>query len=196
MKKVFKNKMLLIILLIVIGMYIGVGATTLYYSNQVSYKDSNVENALNDLYSIKTDLDDLKKLGDATADNISEGKTAIVNGELVTGNGNDIKNYYSENISDGILTRTVAGSSSNFSPNYVERSIFINIPIVEGYKYHSCAMIDSYAINSNSKLQKIKFRIEKYSDTQIRIYADKSNTNWSEGGVAATATAIIYYTKE
>lgn len=72
---------------------VGVSANSyLYGSNQVSYTPtdsnwnaSNVKDALNDLYSKNLELIDLINLGDATPDNICNGKTAIVQGKLVTG---------------------------------------------------------------------------------------------------------------
>ena len=71
-----------------------------YSSTDASWEVSNVGDALNSLYSVKNELDNtktalnnLKSLGDATTSDIVKGKTAIVQGKLVTGslNSNDIK---------------------------------------------------------------------------------------------------------
>ena len=92
MKKVFKNKQFILIIIAIIFLSIGIKATTLYYSNQVSYTPTdtnwnvnNVADALNDLRSIKQQLDNIKVFGDASASDIKLGKTAIVKGEEITG---------------------------------------------------------------------------------------------------------------
>lgn len=92
-----------------------------------------------------------------------------------------------------MVTKTVSGSQSNFSPDYVERSIFIDIPTVPGYQYKTCALVSCYCANSNGALKSVQFEIEKYSDTQIRVYGDRNNTNWNSGGCSAAATVIIFY---
>ena len=62
-----------------IGIGIGVGATTLFNSNQVLYKnETTVEEALNDLYA-------KVNFGDATASDIKSGKKALVGGNEITG---------------------------------------------------------------------------------------------------------------
>ena len=94
MEKIINKNIIIgfIIGLIVMG-GIGVGATTLYNSIQISYEETNVFNALNDLYAMKTELNTIKGLGDAAPENISVGKTAVVKGQLVTGTsgGNNLK---------------------------------------------------------------------------------------------------------
>ena len=58
MNKIFKNKILIIMIVIGLSFSIGVGATTLYNANQVEYNVStdesisNVEWALNSLFKI------------------------------------------------------------------------------------------------------------------------------------------------
>lgn len=63
-----------------------------YKSNEVEYsptdnnwKVSNVGDAINSLYSMKTELDNIKSVGDAVAGNILSGKKAVVKGSTVTG---------------------------------------------------------------------------------------------------------------
>jgi len=74
-------------------------AATLYKASDVSYQPSdaswevnNVNEAINSLYNImnelnttKTELNNLKSIGDATAEDIVAGKTALVQGNLITG---------------------------------------------------------------------------------------------------------------
>ena len=89
MKKVIKSRIFLIVLLCIISCGIGVYAATTYKASDVVYNASdgtsmNVNDALNNIYQIT-------KLGDATADNILKGKTAVVQGKLITGTGSDNK---------------------------------------------------------------------------------------------------------
>ena len=51
MNKIFNSKIFLIFITAVICIGGTVTATTLYHSNQVSYNDTNVEEALNNLYA-------------------------------------------------------------------------------------------------------------------------------------------------
>ena len=87
-----KNNIFGFIIGIVVASSVSVIAATVYYSNQVSYTPTdttwnveNVKDALDELRSIETELTNLKNLGDATANEIVVGKTAVVNGQLVTG---------------------------------------------------------------------------------------------------------------
>ena len=81
---------------------IGIYAASLYYAKDVQYEPtdetwevSNVSEAIDSLYSMKEELNILKNLGDATADDIAIGKTALVNGKLITGtNINDNTNTF------------------------------------------------------------------------------------------------------
>lgn len=75
------------ILLIIFGIMmfsVGVSAGVVLNANQVSYNNKTVEDALNDLYS-------KSNYGDATASDIKSGKTALVNGSIVTGTGDVFK---------------------------------------------------------------------------------------------------------
>lgn len=116
-----KNKMFILMIIVIVSASMGVGATTLYQSTQIAYTPSddstitNVQDALNNLYSIKTELNYLKQLGDATADNISEGKTAVVNGVLVTGSGVDNQTYYNNGMKNSNKTfqLRISGSINN-----------------------------------------------------------------------------------
>lgn len=87
-----KKNILFTILGIILGICGTVSATLLYSAKDIEYKESNVQDAIDDLYSIKNDLDattyslnDLKSKGNATSSDILSGKTAVVNGNLITG---------------------------------------------------------------------------------------------------------------
>ena len=56
-----------------------------YESKDTSWNVSNVNQAINSLYSMKTELDNLKGIGDATASQILSGQIAVVKGNTVTG---------------------------------------------------------------------------------------------------------------
>ena len=83
MKKLIRSRIFLVIICGIVFTSIGAYAATAYKASEISYTPSggtetNVENALNDIYNIK-------KLGDATASDIASGKTAVVQGKLITG---------------------------------------------------------------------------------------------------------------
>jgi len=68
----------------------------IYQSNEVEYTPtdaswevSNVSDAINSLYDMKTELENIKSVGDATASDIADGKTAVVKGVEVTGTKKD-----------------------------------------------------------------------------------------------------------
>ena len=102
MKKIFDKKTIFSFVLGII-LCSGIVYAASYLASDVAYEPedtswevSNVNEALNDLYYMKTELDILKSLGDATAADITSGKTALVNGKLITGtninnNGNTFK---------------------------------------------------------------------------------------------------------
>jgi len=60
-----------------------------YESSDASWEVSNVSDAINSLYSMKTELENIKSVGDATASDIADGKTAVVKGVEVTGTKKD-----------------------------------------------------------------------------------------------------------
>ena len=83
MKKLIRSRIFLVIICGIVFTSIGAYAATTYKASDVVYNasggtETNVENALNDIYNIK-------KLGNATAGDIASGKTAVVQGKLITG---------------------------------------------------------------------------------------------------------------
>lgn len=91
-----------------------------------------------------------------------------------------------------IITREVTGHCGNFHPNYPERSILIDIPAISGYEYFDCAIKECYFENSNGAQKSIRFKIEKYGASKIRVFPGKDSV-WTSGGVSATATVMIFY---
>jgi len=90
MKK--KRKIFLIIFLSIISCAIGVVAANIYQAETIKYTPTdsswevnNVNEAINSLYNMKNELDNLKIIGDATAAQILSGQTALVRGNLTTG---------------------------------------------------------------------------------------------------------------
>ena len=84
MKKLIRSRIFLVIICGIVFTSIGAYAATAYKASDVIYASSdgtsmNVNDALNDIYNIK-------KLGNATAGDIASGKTAVVQGKLITGN--------------------------------------------------------------------------------------------------------------
>ena len=84
MKKIIDKKIIFgFIIGVLITSGISIGAISMYSANQVSYKKAD-----NTEIDVKTALDELyifDNSGDATADDIASGKTALVKGKLVTG---------------------------------------------------------------------------------------------------------------
>jgi len=92
MKKIFDKKVIFSFILGIILCGGIVYGTNLYKSEDIKYDStdsswevSNVKDAINSLYSIKNELESLKSLGDAEAAQILSGRTALVQGKLVTG---------------------------------------------------------------------------------------------------------------
>ena len=83
MKKIMKSRIFLVIITMIICISGTLYAATTYKASDVSYTPNGgteitVESALNDIYQIK-------KIGTALANDILKGKTAVVQGKLITG---------------------------------------------------------------------------------------------------------------
>jgi len=98
----------LIIGIIIGGIIFGgiVYGANIYESNTIEYSPTdsswevnNVGAAINSLYDMKTELENIKSVGDATASDILAGKTALVKGVEVTGTAslstNAVTRHYS-----------------------------------------------------------------------------------------------------
>jgi len=114
MKKNIKNNLFGFILGILLcgGIVYGVN---IYESNDIEYSPTdaswevnNVNEAINSLHNMVTELEKIKSLGDATADDIIKGKTAVVNGKLITGTGVETtKKVFSVMLNPDVETTTL-----------------------------------------------------------------------------------------
>ena len=86
MKRVIKNRLFLVLFTAIICIIGSVYATTRYLASEIEYKDTTVENALNDLYTVHEIYKNLNTETNFTANDLISGKTAYnSNGELITG---------------------------------------------------------------------------------------------------------------
>ena len=137
--------------------------------------------------------------GTATANNLSNGATAYVNGQKITGNGTDVNNAYNNGHSAGynegynagkgsVEKRTVTASQSNFG-NYNTyghaRSVAVQIPSVSGKTMVSYGIKSIYVYNSNSNFGAGTFQTQQDGNT---IYVYSTDCKWSSGGTAVTVT--------
>ena len=109
--KLKSNSLFIFILGGIVFGSIGIYGANIYESNEVEYTptDSNwnvntVNDAINSLYSMKEELDDLKSTGNATSVNILTGKTAVVQGSTITGTMTDRGAWTNTPISSGKVT--------------------------------------------------------------------------------------------
>ncbi|MCX4249091.1 MAG: hypothetical protein OSJ65_04945, partial [Bacilli bacterium] len=88
MKKVLS--IIIVIILVVVSPVYALDSEGVVYDNSTSGSSaSNVNDALNDLYSKlndkQTEINNIKNIGNATADKILSGYTAYVKGNTITG---------------------------------------------------------------------------------------------------------------
>ena len=164
MKKIIKNKIILIVILCIISCGIGVYAATTYKASDIVYNASdgtsiNVNDALNDIYTIKTQ-------GNATENDILNGKTAVVKGKMITGTfknnftfetienpvGTSIMDY-NEKRKDKYLTFTLGERLSYNDTNYSDYMCYIypidltNVSTLILYQWNYISMHFTVAIS-------------------------------------------------
>ena len=128
-----KSRLILIILFtLIVGIGLGVGAATLFASDQVLYKDTTtVKGALDDLY-------DKSIYGNATAAQILSGKTALVGGSKITGNIATVTNdgtHIDLNGATGFVTNesvplqlTMYDNDGILNSKYVNKKYWLRFP--------------------------------------------------------------------
>ena len=126
------------IFMLVIGILIGSGivyGANLYKSEDIVYNSTdssweveNVSDAINSLYSMKQELDNIKSIGDATASDILLGKTALVKGKEIVGVGKG---------SEVVLVANIGTVTANASS-------------APSYTYDIKQLVDNYAKLTNN----------------------------------------------
>ena len=154
-KKIKSNSLFTFILGGLIFGSIGIYGANVYESNTIEYSPtdenwevSTVNEAINSLYSMKTELDNtktalntLKGIGDATAAQILSGKKAVVKGSTITGTMTN----------RGAWTNTPTGSGNVTIPaGYHNGSGYVNTATVYTNGYNSGVTAADARANVNS----------------------------------------------
>lgn len=93
------KRILSYVIVFFLGVSISVGASFIYNAKDIEYQNANadvtnVHDAINELYEIDNELNNLKTKGNASSDKILKGSNAVVQGELVNGTYEETKVYY------------------------------------------------------------------------------------------------------
>jgi len=179
-----------------------------YESNAIEYSPidsswevSNVNEAINGLYSMKEELDDIKSVGDATASDIADGKTAVVQGVEVTGTKVDSKAVYCGSYTaNGSFNITTYGLSNVDVNNFVfvpdSSTYYENSSIVKGvetgpyFRIYYGYFGPSFTLSGNT----LSFTLPAISNS---MYGGTSNSismvHNSLGSVTFKVKGAIYY---
>jgi len=169
MGKIINKNSIFTFMLGMIVASVGVYGTNVYQSNTIEYSPtdsswsvSNVSDAINSLYSMKQELDNLKGIGDATAAQILSGKNAVVKGSTIIGTMTD----------RGAWTNTPTGSGKVTIPaGYHNGSGYVNTAT-------------SYTNGYNAGVSATKVG----NATAAQVLAGKTFTNSSGAGLTGTMT--------
>ena len=178
MKKLLKSRIFIFIISGIVFTSLGVYAANKYNANEIIYNASNginvtVNEALNNLYNIKQELDNIKNIGDATSSDIVEGKTAVVKGKAITGESSQDGTQLQKVKKIGTISfstndyRTATVDVSKLDENYSKYTVnnfLITLPNVisatayassSGYPSQSCNL--NYSYNSSTGILTINW---------------------------------------
>lgn len=178
MKKLLKSRIFIFIISGIVFTSLGVYAANKYNANEIIYNASNginvtVNEALNNLYNIKQELDNIKNIGDATSSDIVEGKTAVVKGKAITGESSPDGTQLQKVKKIGTISfstndyRTATVDVSKLDENYSKYTVnnfLITLPNVisatayassSGYPSQSCNL--NYSYNSSTGILTINW---------------------------------------
>ena len=134
MKKIIKNNLLGFILGIVLTSGIAVCASEIFASS-IKYKDTNVESAIDELYTISSTYKNLSSNTTVDSSNLLSGVTAYnSNGQLITGNlsANCISGYVHHSPNTQIDINLGFTPSSFFGSYYFQEKNMLMIQIKIG----------------------------------------------------------------
>ena len=203
MKKIFNRKTFLTLF---IGIILGfitfkVNANITYNSDGVLYK-KGTENI-----TVTNALDELKSYlnyGNATADNITRGKTAIINGKKVTGTGKDNDTNYNTGLEEGSST------VSSETVLKVINSVYNAQTTTEGYSGISCSSMGSGAYSGDEDTVTATRVVPVYKKSgdiyyvlsSLTVAFDLHNGGWywsasnSGSGSASASVSMTAYDKD
>lgn len=165
MKNIFKHKIFIASLLCVAFFGIGIKAATVYYSNEIAYtpsddswKVTNVEDALNSLYSINEELQTCKKNSERPKYYIKEGSFLgdfTLTGSINALTENNVFHFgrpiYSQSNNTTAFSGNVKGNELIDASQYGFMAIDWNF---YNSKYTSLVVIDISVLNSSDTLIK------------------------------------------
>ena len=138
--------------------------------------------------------------GTATENNLSNGVTAWVNGQKITGNGTDVNNSYNNGYNAGysagkgqVETRTVSATCGNFgniNTYGYSRSVAVTVPQIEGKSLITYAIQSISISNTNREFGSGTFQTTLSGNT---LYVYSADCGWKSGGTSVSATVIFIY---
>lgn len=121
----------------------GVSAVTFYHAKDIEFKSNNtefeatnVEDAINDIYNMEFNL---VHQGNATENDISLGKTAVVNGQIVIGTHNITKILLGSVNSKHTTGYTKTYDIKSIYPNYEDLTIDNFITDITNIQHYPCS---------------------------------------------------------
>ena len=136
----------------------------------------------------------------ANANNLSNGVTAWVNGQKITGNGTDVNNSYNNGYNAGynagkgqVEVRTVTATCGNFgnvNTYGYSRSVAVTVPQIEGKTLTTYAIQSISISNTNREFGSGTFQTTLSGNT---LYVYSADCSWKSGGTSVSATVVFIY---